>query len=300
MATSQRAPIAKGRFRCPICGARANDGGCRDAGQCSDAVAGMEMERTRETVAALAQRPRSKAVRVLEIGIDALSFLHIGLVVCGVTGEVLGANQTAEVMLEARDGLERSADGLLCATQEVGPPLAEIVQQVAAGTYFGRFEGRHAFLSVQRGARRRPLTVLVRANEAAVTEPAVTEAAVLVMIVDSALPVRAIESELRQLYGFTSTEARLANLLMDGGALEDCCQELAISRSTGCTHLRRIFKKTQVHRQSELVALLLKGIGLACLGSQKTDLGSQEGSAACGVPERKGPRIEASRALSVL
>jgi DNA-binding CsgD family transcriptional regulator len=263
-------------------------------------MAGMEMEHTRETVAALAQRSRSKALRVLEVGFDTLSLLHIGLVVCRVTGEVRGANQTAEAILEAHDGLELSADGLLCATQADGQPLAEIVQKVAAGTYFGRFGGHNAVLAIRRGARRRPLTVWVRANEAAVTEPAVTEAAVLVLIVDSALPLRAIESELRQLYGFTSTEARLANLLMEGRALEDCCQALTISHSTGCTHLRRIFKKTQVHRQGELVVLLLKGIGLVCRGSQKTGLGSQEGSAVGGVTERKGPRIEASRALSGL
>jgi DNA-binding CsgD family transcriptional regulator len=298
MATSQRAPLAKGSFQCPVCRARNTDCGCRNARECIDAMAGIEMESTRETVAALAQRSRSKAARVLEAGFDALSSLHIGLVVCGVTGEVLGTNQTAEVILETRDGLERSPDGLLCAIPEDGQPLAEIVQQVAAGTYLGRFERNDAVLSIRRGARRRPLTVLVRANEAAVTEPAVTEAAVLVMILDSALSVRAIGSELRQLYGFTSTEARLANLLMEGGALEDCCQELGISRSTGCTHLRRIFKKTRVHRQSELVALLLKGIGLACLGSQRSDLELRERSAPFGVSERKSPRVEASRALS--
>jgi DNA-binding CsgD family transcriptional regulator len=88
------------------------------------------------------------------------------------------------------------------------------------------------------------------------------EAAVLGMILDSALPVEATKAELRQLYGFTSTEARLANHLMDGLALEDCCSAMGIRRTTARMHLRNIFAKTGVRRQGELVSLLLKSIGL--------------------------------------
>jgi DNA-binding CsgD family transcriptional regulator len=74
--------------------------------------------------------------------------------------------------------------------------------------------------------------------------------------------VEATELELRQLYGFTSTEAQLANLLMEGMALEDCGDELGIRRTTVRMHLRNIFAKTGARRQGELVALLLKSIGL--------------------------------------
>jgi DNA-binding CsgD family transcriptional regulator len=294
MATSERTPIAKNSFKCPICGAWDADGGCPDVRECIEAFSRMGMEHRREAVEVLAQRSRSNAARVAEVGFDALSLLHIGLVVCGRAGEVLGANQTAEEILGTRDGLEQSADGILCATEEGSQPLGEIVEQVAAGTYSGRFGGDSVVLSVRRGGRRRPLTVVLRANHAAVTEPTATDGAVLVMILDSALPVRTIESELRQLYGFTSTEARLANILMEGKDLEDCCQELGIGRSTGCTHLRRIFKKTGVHRQSELVALLLKGIGLACLGNLKTKAESQGKSVRLEAQERKGSRIDPS------
>jgi DNA-binding CsgD family transcriptional regulator len=298
MATSQHTPIAKSSVKCAICGAWDTEGGCPDVRKCIEALSRMEMEHRREAVEVLAQRSRSSATRVAEVGFDALSLLHIGLVVCGVSGEVLGANQTAEEILETRDGLELSADGILCATEEGGQPLGEIVEQVAAGTYSRRFGGDSVVLSVRRGGRRRPLTVVLRAKHAAVMEPTATDGAVLVMILDSALPVRTIESELRQLYGFTSTEARLANILMEGRDLEDCCQELGIGRSTGCTHLRRIFRKTGVHRQSELVVLLLKGIGLACLGNQKAE--SQGKPVRLEAQERKASRIDAPRVVNAL
>jgi len=64
------------------------------------------------------------------------------------------------------------------------------------------------------------------------------------------------------LYGLTSTEACLANLLMEGKTLDECCQSLGIRRSTARTHLQHLFEKVGVQRQSELVSLLLKSIGL--------------------------------------
>ena len=84
----------------------------------------------------------------------------------------------------------------------------------------------------------------------------------LVMILDAALPVETTEAELRQLYGFTATETQVANLLMEGLGLEDCCAQLGIRRTTVRMHLRNIFAKTGVRRQGELVSLLLKSIGL--------------------------------------
>jgi DNA-binding CsgD family transcriptional regulator len=49
---------------------------------------------------------------------------------------------------------------------------------------------------------------------------------------------------------------------MEGWALEECCEELGIRRTTAKMHLRNIFAKTNVRRQGELVSLLLKSIGL--------------------------------------
>jgi len=57
-------------------------------------------------------------------------------------------------------------------------------------------------------------------------------------------------------------EACLANLLMQGKALDECCRLLDIRRSTARTHLQHLFEKVGVQRQSELVSLLLKSIGL--------------------------------------
>ena len=186
--------------------------------------------------------------------------LNIGVVICGSSGEMLVANDTAQEILRARDGLELDAQGVLCATCQSGASLAGVIQQVDR-TRNGVDNVDSAF-AVRRPSRKRALTLFVRAVNAKAEPPADHEAAALVMILDAALPVEVTELELRQLYGFTSTEAQLANLLMEGMALEDCGDELGIRRTTVRMHLRNIFAKTGARRQGELVALLLKSIGL--------------------------------------
>jgi DNA-binding CsgD family transcriptional regulator len=192
-------------------------------------------------------------------------------VLCAADGRVIGANEIAEEIFSVRDGLEVSHDGILRATQEGERPLQELVQQVGNRTRDGGTVSE--VLALQR-KRKRPLTLLIRASHTMVASEA--ERNVLIMVMDPALPVKAIESELRQLYGFSAMEARLAMLLIQGHELEECCHELAIRRSTGCTHLKRLFKKTRVHRQTELVTLLLKSIGLAYLGRLGAKLASAE------------------------
>lgn len=72
---------------------------------------------------------------------------------------------------------------------------------------------------------------------------------------------------LSALYGFTSAEAKLASLIADGLSLEDAANVLGISIHTVRTQLKAIFTKTQVSRQTELVARLLTDM----LSHQLTD-----------------------------
>ena len=197
---------------------------------------------------------------LLAAGFEALDLLGIGLVVCGASGQMLVANQTAEKILKTRDGLEVDSDGLLCTTQESNPSLSELVQRVAGPLGEPRAE---VALAVRRPSSKRALTLLVRStNGDPQSDPDSARPAALVLILDSALPANTVEAELRQLYGLTYTETRLAKLLMEGLTLDDCCRELGIRRTTGRMHLRNLFAKIGVRRQSELVSLLMKSIGL--------------------------------------
>ena len=288
MAIAYRAPGAK-EVKCPNCGASESSGGCRNPKPCRDARAAMERGDLEIEESAVSPSG-GNATRMLLAGFEALDLLGVGLIVCNVFGQLLVANQNAEQFLASRDGLELNSERVLCAVRPCHPPVEELVQRAASAVLDREIANKDAALSVPRAANKRPLTLLIRS----VTNPSkavnADQPAALVLILDSSLPVQAMVVELQQLYGLTATEARLANLLMEGEALDDCCDRLGICRSTGCTHLKRIFKKTGVRRQSELVTLLLKSIGLACLGNAGVAMRSQIESSSLKKPLHKDPR----------
>jgi DNA-binding CsgD family transcriptional regulator len=198
---------------------------------------------------------------LLAAGFEALDLLKIGVVVCDASAQVLTANSVAERILSDADGLELNSDGTLSATLVSNGSLRESIARVA-GLKPEDPGGAHRALAVRRASGKRPLTLFLRAASERNPQAEQLQPAVLVLIQDSALPVETTEAELRQLYGLTAAEARISNLLMEGAGLEECCDQLGIRRTTARMHLRNIFAKTGVRRQSELVALLLRSIGL--------------------------------------
>jgi DNA-binding CsgD family transcriptional regulator len=264
MATVCRGSTAHQDLRCSCCGQRQSDGGCQDPKKCLDTISRIEGECTREFVNAF-DDPLSKAsIPLLLAGLDGLDTLGIGLAVCSSSGHLLLANWTAGEIVEAHDGLELNSDNVLCTTQECGQTFVEVVRR-AVGVAPGDRAINGAALTVRRPSGKRALTLLVRSVRRMPATEESPQAAALVLILDSALSVKTTETELGQLYGLTFAEARLANLLMDGKTLNNCACELGICRSTARDHLRSLFKKTRVHRQSQLVSLLLRSIGLARL-----------------------------------
>ena len=64
------------------------------------------------------------------------------------------------------------------------------------------------------------------------------------------------EAHVRNLFGLTPAEARLAAGLVSGRSIKDIAASANITVKTGRTYLDRIFAKTGTRQQSELVALL--------------------------------------------
>ncbi|MGX1127085.1 DNA-binding CsgD family transcriptional regulator [Pseudomonas sp. HLS-6 TE3448] len=63
-----------------------------------------------------------------------------------------------------------------------------------------------------------------------------------------------------QLYNLTPAETALALELANGLSLEEASETLNIRRNTARAHLRSIFSKTGVRRQTELVRIMLNSV----------------------------------------
>ena len=85
-----------------------------------------------------------------------------------------------------------------------------------------------------------------------------SEAITLVQVVDPGQVPRIEPASLCKLFGLTKAEAGLACEILSRATLEQAAAKLSVRPSTIKTHLKRIFRKTNTTRQSELVALLLR------------------------------------------
>jgi DNA-binding CsgD family transcriptional regulator len=70
----------------------------------------------------------------------------------------------------------------------------------------------------------------------------------------------------QQLFQLTPAETSLAIQLANGLSLEEAAEALNIRRNTARAHLRSIFSKTGVRRQTELVRIFLNSV--AWLGNK--------------------------------
>ena len=212
-----------------------------------------------------------QAPHILAAGLEALEMLNIGVAVTNSVRRVLFANQTAEQILLSRDGLELTDQGVLQPVSKwSNPSLARVMQQAAQAPPEIVQEPRDAILAIRRPSGKRPFTLLVRSLKARSSSD-LTVPSILVFVWDPEFPEHDIEVGLRELFGFTSCEARLANLLMKGKSVDDCCNHLEIRPSTVRMHLANLFAKTGVQRQGQLVSLLWKSVGIV---RTKYDAGS--------------------------
>ena len=81
----------------------------------------------------------------------------------------------------------------------------------------------------------------------------------LVFVVDPEARRASPEAWLREAYGLTGAEARLAVALANGASLDDVADATSTAIGTLRTHLKHVLAKTGTRRQSELVRLVLLG-----------------------------------------
>jgi len=219
------------------------------------------------------KRSRTNVRQLLMAGFEALEVVNVGLLLVNESSQPMLANRTAEQILAMRDGLEFDGNGSLCIGKNRRP--------LFPGHSILGLQARDLVFAVERPSGKRPLTVLLRPvrNNAPKAEDGSPDA--FVFILDPEFSNRAAEAGLRQLYELTASETRLACLLMEGNTIDDCCLHLGVRRTTVRMHLRNLFVKTGVQRQSELVSLLFKSVGLVRsvgIGNQCGQEASWEGT----------------------
>jgi len=191
---------------------------------------------------------------LLEAGDAVLNGLDAGVIFLDDRGEMLRANGTAERVLAAGDGLSRRHRRLVAADAAANTAIERLV---AAAIGPGLYPVAPPDVLVPRLSGLRPYHVAAAPLRRRLRPFLGMAAPVAYALVTDPERSRPIGAEmLRQGYGLTKTEARLALALGAGDTVAQAADRLAMRYETARTHLRRLLSKTDTSRQADLVRLL--------------------------------------------
>jgi DNA-binding CsgD family transcriptional regulator/PAS domain-containing protein len=209
------------------------------------------------------QEMLAEAEQKYEVAHQVLDSLRCGAILLDGTARVCGANERAAALLKRREGMLLEGTDLRAEDPQETPALQRLVRGATRNGSSG------GVLALSRAGRHHPL--VVSASPLRQPEPGapwLPVAKALVLVSDpEELPILH-EAALRELYGLTPCEARVASMLAHGEKIGAIATSLGVQRTTVRTHVQRALEKTGTHRQAELVRLLLTGHGsLAEAGS---------------------------------
>jgi len=204
---------------------------------------------------ALRVRQRLGAVDLAAEGAwTALEKLESGAMLVDTNGIVF-ANRAIERLLGARKlGLEGLYAGDTSASRTLRRLMAACTASAEADDDAG---GTVEFASETRQAGLRVVVSRFRPERAGIDMPQYARALALLLVNDPLQERRDRAATLQRRFNLTPAEAEFALHIVKGDGRAAAAARLNISVGTARTHLERIFEKTGVRRQAELVHLLL-------------------------------------------
>jgi len=176
-------------------------------------------------------------------------------------GRLAHANAAGQAMLALRDGLTCEGLRLRASAAAAHRRLAALLASAGAAEPDRR---RGGALALPRPSGRRPLALLATPARRSADAPGWSPL-VLVSVVDPELVEPDPEERLRAYFGFTPAEARVAAELAAGYDAQEIAERLNRSVHTVRAQISRIREKTETGRQTELVALMVRALGVGGL-----------------------------------
>ncbi|TAJ55360.1 MAG: helix-turn-helix transcriptional regulator [Nevskiaceae bacterium] len=192
----------------------------------------------------------------------AVNRLLLGMVSFDQNGTIIETNPEARRILSEKDGIWLAGNNLCLDNSQESRDLQRLLRQALSGASINdEGPGMVEAMAVTRPSGRAKLGVLVKAVPMGQFSESKQRPAVVVFLRDPESNAAQPSQELvRRLFGLTRMEAQLALLLTEGLTLDEAAEKMNVRRNTARTHLRSIFCKTGVTRQTMLVRLLLNSV----------------------------------------
>ncbi len=190
-----------------------------------------------------------------------LNQMLLGIVSIDQHGNIIEMNPEAQRILDEKDGLAITSKGITASKRSENQDLQKLIQDAVAGGITDSGPSVVEAMSITREFDRSRLGIVVRTVPMGEWSEGARRPAAVIFLRDpdynSAEPVQEV---VQRVFGLTRMEAALAVHLARGYTLDEAAELLNVRRNTARTHLRSIFGKTGVSRQTMLVRLLLKSV----------------------------------------
>lgn len=184
-----------------------------------------------------------------------LELVRHGAMLVADGGRPQVANSTAMAILQKKDGISLLRSGLVADRASDTRLLHKLLQDAMTSPEAG--EPKESPFTLERKQAHSALIVRVVPGPGLECWQGPEHRTALLRLYDQDMGLVVDERALISLYGLTRGEAALAAKLVQGKSIEDAAAELFVSAHTARTHLKRIFMKTDTHRQPELVVRMM-------------------------------------------
>lgn len=192
----------------------------------------------------------------------AIGRLSIATITIDETGRVLDKNLFATQILGTQDGLKITAGKLTAQHHSDNSELKRLIK--TAFEHAADEKAMPEAMSVSRPSGEIPLGLVIEVIPSLQWAEGKGQKKAVVYIRDAIGKSTTSVDISKKLFDLTPAETALTLQLINGLSLEEAAEALNIRRNTARAHLRSIFSKTGVRRQSELVRLFLNSV--AALG----------------------------------
>jgi DNA-binding CsgD family transcriptional regulator len=193
-----------------------------------------------------------------DVAFHALDQLPWGVMFVDKHRKRLTTNRHAQELLIAGDGLTARDNTLRAELADETARLERLLSDALDRSGRG---GASGTLSITRPSGAPPLNVVVVPLHIKTERFAEQGPIAAIFVTDPDMPLHSgNQQQLRDLYSLTAGEARFAAWLLQGKSVEEAAAAMGITINTARAYLKRIYQKTGVRRQPELMRLLLLGL----------------------------------------
>ena len=185
--------------------------------------------------------------------------MQVGTVTLDEKGAILSINDEAKAILGEKDGIRLVGGALQVDYREENAELQRLTA-LALARHSGHAPTVIEAIAITRPSGRGKLSALIRMLPEGEWSEGKGQPRVAIFLRNPEQKGQGSLDVIRRLFELTHAEASLALLLANGLTLDEAAEQLNVRRNTARAHLRAIFSKMGVTRQTELVRVVLNSV----------------------------------------